>query len=83
MRGVKELMLVIRKHLPVGKQHYISAKVQLPSKFQDDVKLTRRLCNEIEHPKEEKLLAFNENMKAIFMKVFCIDVSCTVAFEFV
>ena len=72
-----------KEALALGKQHNISAEIQLPSKFQDDVRLTRRLFDEIEHHKEDELLAFNEKMKGIFMKVFCVDVSCTVAFEVV
>lgn len=32
--------------LALGKQHNMTAETQLPSKFQDDVKLTRRLFTE-------------------------------------
>ena len=37
--------------LALGRQHNLSSEVQLPSKFQDDVRLTRRLFTEIESPK--------------------------------
>lgn len=62
--------------LSLGKQHNISAEIQLPSKFQDDARLTRRIFAEIKSPEEEKLMDFNEQMRCVFMKVFSIDVSC-------
>lgn len=68
--------LTDKEALALGRQHNISAEIQLPSKFQDDVRLTRRIFSEIGSPKEDKLMDFNEKMRSVFMKVFCIDVSC-------
>ena len=64
--------------LALGRQHNLSSGVQLPSKFQDDVRLTRRLFKEIESPKENAMLSFKEEMKAVFVKVFCVDVCVNV-----
>ena len=60
--------------LALGRQHNLNSEVQLPSKFQDDVRLTRKLFTEIESPKENVTMSFNEEMKAVFVKVFCVDV---------
>ena len=68
--------LTDKEALALGRQHNITSEVQLPSKFQDDVRLTRRIFAEIVSPKEDKLMNFNEKMRSVFMKVFCIDVSC-------
>ena len=64
--------------LALGRQQNLNSGVQLPSKFQDDVRLTRRLFTEIESPKENAMMAFNEGMKAVFVKVFCVDVCLNV-----
>ena len=64
--------------LALGRQHNLSSEVQLPSKFQDDVRLTRRLFTEIESPKKNAMLSFKEEMKAVFVKVFCVDVCVNV-----
>ena len=68
--------LTDKEALALGRQHNITSEVQLPSKFQDNVRLTRRIFAEIVSPKEDKLMNFNEKMRSVFMKVFCIDVSC-------
>ena len=60
--------------LALGTQHNMNCETHLPSKFQDDVRLTRRLFADIEQPSEKKMLGFNDKMKAIFMKVFHIGV---------
>ena len=60
--------------LSIGKMHNLAGETHLCSKFQDDVRMTRKIFMMTAEEKEEELLPFNDKMRDAFLKVFNMTV---------
>jgi hypothetical protein len=56
--------------LSIGKMHNLASETHLCSKFQDDVRMTRKLFVMMAEVKEDQLLPFDDKMRDAFLKVF-------------
>lgn len=54
--------------------HNLAGETHLCSKFQDDVRMTRKIFMMTAEEKEEELLPFNDKMRDAFLKVFNMTV---------
>ena len=59
--------------LSIGKMHNLASETHLCTKFQDDVRMTRKLFTMMAE-EEDELLPFNDKMHDAFLKVFSMTV---------
>ena len=60
--------------LSIGKMHNLAGETHLCTKFQDDVKMMRKLFSMTAEVKEDELLPYTDQMHDAFLKVFNLTV---------
>ena len=60
--------------LSIGKMYNIAGETHLCTKFQDDIKMTRKLFSMMAEVKEDELLPYTDQMRDAFLKVFNLTV---------
>ena len=60
--------------LSIGKLHNLAGETHLCTKFQDDVKMTRKLFSMMAEVKDDEPLPYTDQMRDAFLKVFNLTV---------